>query len=266
MNAVRISDSAFAAAWKRASVQKGWFSKGEARLMFRFACEVPPGEVIVEIGSYCGRCTVILACSGREVIAVDPLVPGTAPTGTWQVTEEHAEDMARIADEYDNVTWLRVASTDCPAPARLVGLLMIDGDHDWPHPFEDYERFELSLAEGAVVAFHDYRVCGGVTRAVDELVSAGRIAKLVKRERLFVAKRTATARATADERRYGSGKRRTDYVAAVAVGDMIRPKAGSCPRKRGTMFRLVERGTLLLPDGRQEPCSGSPTSPRVRSQ
>ena len=129
-----------------------------------------------------------LAGSGRQVYAVDPLVPGTAPTGTWEVTQEHVESLEGVCREHPNVTWIRALSTECPKPAEPVGLLLVDGDHDWPHPLEDYEHFEPWLAVSAIIAFHDYRVCAGVTRAVTELVEAGRIEKLRKHERLFVAR------------------------------------------------------------------------------
>lgn len=152
---------------------------------------MPEGECIVEIGSYAGRSTVVLAHSGRHVYAVDPLVPGTAPTGTWKVTHEHVESLERVFAEYPNVTWVRAPSTECRKPAEPVGFLLIDGDHDWPHPLEDYEHVEPWLAAGAIVAFHDYKVCAGVTRAVAELVEAGRIERLRKRERLFVARKVA---------------------------------------------------------------------------
>ncbi len=183
--------ASFEAAWLAASRVKGWFSRGELRAVFEHACAVPRDECIVEIGSYAGRSTVVLARSLRRVYAVDPLVPGTAPTGTWEVAPEHVESLEGVCCEYPNVTWVREVSTECPRPAEPVGMLLIDGDHDWPHPMEDYEHFEPWLAPGAVVAFHDYRVCAGVTRAVTELVEAGRIERVKKRERLFVARKVA---------------------------------------------------------------------------
>jgi predicted O-methyltransferase YrrM len=179
-----LTGSAFDTAWAEAGARKGWFSRGEARALFELACEVAPRHSIVEIGSYTGRATTVLAHSGRDVIAVDPLVLGTAPTGTWQVTGEHVTVFKRVLASHANVTWRRMRSTDCPEPAKPIGLLLIDGEHDHPAPREDYEHFEPWLAPGAIVAFHDYRVCRGVTETADALVEAGRI----ERVRLRVAR------------------------------------------------------------------------------
>ncbi len=181
----------FEAAWLAASRVRGWLSRGALRVIFQRARAVSRDECIVEIGSYAGRSTVVLARSLRRVYAVDPLVPGTAPTGTWEVTPEHVESLEGVCREYSNVTWVRAPSTECPRPAEPVGFLLVDGDHDWPCPCEDYEHFEPWLAPDAVIAFHDYRVCAGVTRAVTELVEAGRIERVRKRERLFVARKVA---------------------------------------------------------------------------
>ena len=190
-----MSKGTFDAAFSDASQIKGWFSRGELRVIFESACAIPEDRCIVEIGSYAGRSTVVLAHSGRRVYAVDPLIPGTAPTGTWEVTHEHVASLERVCSEHPNVTWVRATSTECPEPAEPVGFLLIDGDHDWPHPLLDYEHFEPWLAANATVAFHDYKVCAGVTRAVTELSvsprEARRIEKLKKRERLFVARKLA---------------------------------------------------------------------------
>ena len=183
-----MTESTFDTAWAEASRQKGWFSRGEARALFELACDVPPELCIVEIGSYAGRATTVLAHSGREVIAVDPLVIGTAPTGTWRVTEEHVTVFERVLASHANIAWQRVRSTDCPRPAKPIGLLLIDGEHDHPAPREDFEHFEPWLAPRALVLFHDYKVCRGVTETADALVEGGRIERVKLRERLFVAR------------------------------------------------------------------------------
>ena len=187
MRSERLTESTFESAWAEASARKGWFSRGEARVLFDLAREVEPEHSIVEIGSYAGRATTVLAHSGRDVIAVDPLAIGTAPTGTWQVTEEHTAVFERVLEAHSNVTWRRMKSTECPKPAKPIGLLLVDGEHDHPAPREDFEHFEPWLAREAIVAFHDYKVCRGVTETVDALVEQGRIERVKLRERLFVA-------------------------------------------------------------------------------
>jgi len=145
--------------------------------------------VLVEVGSYCGRSTVVLAATGLDVVAVDPLEPGTAPSGAWEVTAGHVADFEGLVRRTPNVTWVRAPATACPRPAKPVGLLAIDGDHNYPHPLDDYRHFEPWLAPGALVAFHDYRVCAGVTRTVSELLDDKRIEEVRRHERLFVARK-----------------------------------------------------------------------------
>ncbi len=184
-----MSSPDFDAVWTAARAQVGWFSRGEARELYGLACAVPDDEVIVEIGSYAGRATVVLAHAGRRVVAVDPLVFGTKPTGTWAVGPEHVAEFRKVLEAYPNVEWLRVESTAAPLPSARVGLLLIDGDHDAPAPLDDYRHFAPSLTPGAAVCFHDYKVCAGVTEAADALVAEGLIERVRLRERLFVARR-----------------------------------------------------------------------------
>jgi len=189
-----MSDTAFDAAWAEASGQVGWFSRGEAREIHTLACSVPEGQVIIEIGSYAGRATVVLADSGRRVIAVDPLVFGTKPTGTWEVGPEHEAAFKGVLARHPNVKWERVPSLEAPLPEEPVGLLFIDGDHDAPAPLNDYRHFEPVLAPGAWVCFHDYKVCAGVTEAADSLVSENQLERVRLRERLLVARRAVQLR------------------------------------------------------------------------
>jgi len=181
--------TAFDIAWEEASRHVGWFSRGEAREIHALACGVPEGQAIVEIGSYAGRATVVLAHSGRQVIAVDPLVFGTKPTGTWEVGPEHEEAFREVLARHCNVQWLRMPSLEAPLPEEPVGLLFVDGDHDAPAPLQDFRHFEPALAPGAWVCFHDYKVCAGVTEAADSLVAEGALERLRLRERLLVTRR-----------------------------------------------------------------------------
>ena len=184
------SNPTFDTVWTAARAQVGWFSRGEARELYGLACAVPTEQCIVEIGSYAGRATVVLAHSRRNVIAIDPLVFGTKPTGTWEIGPEHVAEFEKVLEAYPNIEWQRVASTAAALPTSPVGLLFIDGDHDAPAPLDDYRHFESSLAPGATVCFHDYKVCAGVTEAADALVAEGRVERVRLRERLFVARRT----------------------------------------------------------------------------
>src|SRR5512132_1744178 len=52
----------------------GWLSEEQARVLYERAAALPAGARIVEIGSYHGRSTIILALAApeAEVVAIDP--------------------------------------------------------------------------------------------------------------------------------------------------------------------------------------------------
>lgn len=183
-----IDEKAFERAWSEAKAQKGWFSRGEARALFALFDSLPKDSVIVEIGAYCGRASAVLARSGLTLHCVDPLIMGTAPTGTWQVTEEHEREFNRVLDAHSNINWHRVESLECRLPNEPIGLLVIDGDHDYPAPHDDFKKFEPALGENSLIAFHDYKVCSGVTKTVDMLIAENTITRVKLRERLFIAR------------------------------------------------------------------------------
>ena len=147
---------------------EGWLEEDEADLLIaatRAAC--PGGRplgAIVEVGSYCGRGTVVLASAarafGREarVYAVDAHDGrvGAADQGirtgpsTLDRFRRNVAD-AGVADLVDAV----VARSYDVAWDESIGLLVVDGLHDYPNVARDFLHFGRWLAPGAYVAFHD---------------------------------------------------------------------------------------------------------------
>lgn len=121
------------------------------------------GEVL-EIGSYKGKSTVILARSavfaGQErVCAVDPLdLPSaTDPQGTAREGIEPAfRENLRAHGVEGSVEFYRMTSQQLGRTwDRRLRLLWIDGDHTFPGVRSDLDTFAPHLAPGAIVAFHD---------------------------------------------------------------------------------------------------------------
>jgi hypothetical protein len=179
----------FEQVWAEAAGQVGWFSKREAKELYTRVLEVPEEHLILEIGSYAGRATVVLAHSGRRVICIDPLEFGTRPDGKWAIGPEHVTAFEAVLARHANVSWVRARSEQAPLPDAPVGLLFIDGDHEAPGPLEDYRRFAPALAPGATACFHDYKVCPGVTEAIDVLLAEGAVERVRRRERLMVVRK-----------------------------------------------------------------------------
>lgn len=142
----------------------GHLTLREARFLALLgACPTAPGAVL-EIGSFQGRSTVVLARAARlagaaGVVAVDPL-DSPSPTDpalegrpSWEAEfranlEAHGltgdVEFHRVRSEVLARTWDR--------PLRL---LWIDGDHTLAGARADLAMFAPFLAEGAVVALHD---------------------------------------------------------------------------------------------------------------
>lgn len=174
----------FDEAWETADEITGWLSKAEAAALWDAAQLTPIDGVIVEVGSFCGRSTTILAETGRKVIAFDPLVLGQSIAKT-PIDESVVDSLRSVVAKYDNVIWHRCKSDEGPIPPRI-DLLHIDACHKYPHPLVDYMRFADSLRPGSLVAFHDYWREFGVTKAVTELEKWGDISKINVAEVMYV--------------------------------------------------------------------------------
>jgi len=153
-----------AEAWEKARVTPGFLGEDEARFLGLMAAAAPAGGEIVEIGSFKGRSTVMLATIARafqlgKVTAIDP---HTAPSATdpgeargGSTFEEFLQSL-RAAGAEEHVDVRRAFSRDVAknwsGPIRL---LWIDGDHTYAGAKLDFEGFAPFLAEGALLAFHD---------------------------------------------------------------------------------------------------------------
>jgi len=137
----------------------GYLSDKEiAFLALLAACPTTAGE-IVEIGTFKGKSTVVLAKaatlsdSGR-VVAVDPLIDPALTGGDVSLHELGATlERHGVADR---VEFHHAYSKDLAAGwNRPIRLLWIDGDHSYAGAKLDFDLFSPFLADGAIVALHD---------------------------------------------------------------------------------------------------------------
>lgn len=158
---------------------RGWLTDEQARLIFERAASLPAGARIVEIGSYHGRSTIILAKAApeAEVIAVDPY-PGEDHE-SWRLHEctnvggrdlEQFEANLQSAGERQRVQHVRdYSSRALRAFGGEVDLLYIDGAHDLRSALEDIRGWGALVREGGTMFVHDSFSSVGVT--VAELVA-----------------------------------------------------------------------------------------------
>ena len=190
---------------KRMEAVEGWLSPGEADLLAAAAArafsELAAPCAIVEVGSYCGRATVVLGAMakavgrGSLVHAIDPhdgklgargeIVAGLADSSTRlrrHLEEAGLSGVVRHIKAYSGeVSW------NTP-----IGLLVIDHLHDYASVAADFSALQRFVVDGGLVAFHDYGRFPGVTAFVDDLLATGAYASVQRIETLFVVRKTGS--------------------------------------------------------------------------
>jgi MMP 1-O-methyltransferase len=151
-------------ATQRALKTPGFLGENEIRFLGILAACTPAKGAIVEIGSFKGKSTVLLATIAKKyglgpVVAIDPHqgLSYLGPAAPQQSpTFDEFLGNVRAAGLDANVEVQRAYSRDVAKTwSRPIRLLWIDGDHSYKGCKEDFDLFSPFLAEGAVVAFHD---------------------------------------------------------------------------------------------------------------
>ena len=156
---------------------EGWLTEAQAERLARAARDVGTGERIVEIGSYRGRSTVVLAdaaAAGVEVVAIDPhLGRDRAPRQTVENADLGETDVQAFranlvrAGVADRVRHLRRRSEealdDLPGP---VAMLYVDGAHSLSLARLDITRWGARVPPGGLMLVHDSFSSVGVTLAL----------------------------------------------------------------------------------------------------
>jgi hypothetical protein len=161
---------------------EGWLTDPEADLLIASAAHIlstfPPSHAVVEVGSYCGRSTIVLAsvvatlAPLARVHSIDPhegeVGASDASVETKPPTFMRFRENLACAGVAPYVVPVRRYSYEVEWDAPI-GLLLIDGLHDYVNCARDFSHFEPWLAGHGHVAFHDYGSWPGVTRFVDQL-------------------------------------------------------------------------------------------------
>jgi hypothetical protein len=182
---------------------EGWLSASEADLLIsathRALSDCPHASALVEVGSYCGRATTVIASVVRAV---------RATARVWAIDRHdgfvgaHDQGLERVGPTLDrlhaNIERTQLApfveivaakAQDVPWTEPLC-LLFVDGLHDYPNVLKDFSHFEPHLCDGALVAFHDYaEYFPGVPTFVDELCASGRYQAVARARSLIVVRK-----------------------------------------------------------------------------
>ena len=173
---------------------EGWLEEAEADLLIaavtRAAAAVPDAPAVVEVGSYCGKSTVVLGsalsafddATAVKIYAIDPHdgIVGALDQGVEQMSPSLETFRQNISNAgLDHLVEPIVKHSFEVEWDKPICFLFIDGLHDYANVARDFYHFESSIAPGGFVAFHDYARCyPGVQLFVDELLVQGRYEKV----------------------------------------------------------------------------------------
>jgi predicted O-methyltransferase YrrM len=165
---------------------QGWMSPGQASTLYDAARRCPPTGTIVEIGSFQGRSTIVLASVAApqvEVIAIDPHAGNDrGPQEIDGFAEEAEDDNATFRDNLERagvagrVRHLRMFSDAALGEVSgPIDVLYIDGAHRYAPARDDIRDWGARVADGGTMLIHDSFSSIGVTLAIlRELLFGGR--------------------------------------------------------------------------------------------
>ena len=142
----------------------GWMGVTDCRVVFKYARDVVGN--IVEIGSYAGRSTRVLALSSPQskVYAIEPFVLNKSE----EVKREFRRSIKGL-----NVQHIEGRSEVVGKQWKeKIDLLFVDGDHGYNQVKKDIRAFVPHLKSGCYALFHDYTTNGdgyGVKEAIDKV-------------------------------------------------------------------------------------------------
>jgi SAM-dependent methyltransferase len=162
---------------------EGWLTEAQAQRLDRCARAVPAGGRIVEIGSFRGRSTIVLARAapqGAEVVAIDPhLGSDRGPQEIVAQPELGEQDTRLFRSNLERhgvlgrVHHVRMPSSQAPLP-DAIDLLYVDGAHRFGPARGDLVRWGARVRDGGTMLVHDSFSSIGVTLALLTAVAPSR--------------------------------------------------------------------------------------------
>lgn len=194
--------------WTMIDPIDGWFYRDEADVLVDLVGHVltslPEDAAVVEIGSYHGRSTALIASvldtlgGSRRVVAIDPhegrISESGRPDAQRSPTWDSFHDNLRQLGLLDIVDVRRARATDV-LWTEPVGFLFIDGLHDGASVRGDFDHFAPWVVSGGIVAFHDYSPnFPGVIEVVDDVLCGSEFEEVAHAGDLVATRRTTAGR------------------------------------------------------------------------
>jgi predicted O-methyltransferase YrrM len=167
----------FDEAWFAAADVDGWMTHDQGEALYDAAARVRPGGRIVEIGSFRGRSTIILASAaadGVEIVAIDPHAgndrgPQEIDGYADAAGEDHAVFLGNLAAAgvADRVRHVRAFSDVAHGEvADPIDVLYVDGAHRYAPARTDIRDWGSRVVDGGTMLIHDSFSSIGVTLAI----------------------------------------------------------------------------------------------------
>jgi glycosyltransferase involved in cell wall biosynthesis len=207
-NLAELDAAATARILERMRPVEGWLRDEEAELLVavaRRAVTEHATPTVVEIGSFCGKSTIVLASAARTANP-DALVYAIDPHEGVVGAEDGLDDLAVVAPTFEQFqrNIADAGLSEMIEPIRLhsyevtwrspIAFLFIDGLHGYSSVARDFFHFERHLLDGACVAFHD---CDdsypGVRTFVEGLAGSGCYEEMTRAGSLVVLRKLEAA-------------------------------------------------------------------------
>ena len=172
----------------------GWLSSDQAERLYEAATATRRGDQIVEIGSFRGRSTIVLAGAapdGVAIVAIDPHAgndrgPQEISGFEVEAASDHEVFTANLAAAglADRVHHVREFSDRAHADVSgPIAVLYIDGAHRYAPALSDIRSWGARVEPGGTMLIHDSFSSVGVTLAIVRELMCGRRFRYVGRSR-----------------------------------------------------------------------------------
>jgi len=180
--------------WDAVAGVEGWMTRGQGEALYEAALNCPHGGRIVEIGSFRGRSTIVLASAapdGAIVYAIDPHAGNDRGPEEINGYADAAEDdhtifLANLAGAgvSDRVRHVRMFSDEALVEIDgPVDVLYVDGAHRYGPARADIHDWGRRVAPGGTLLIHDSFSSVGVTLAILRELALGRRFRYLGRSR-----------------------------------------------------------------------------------